>query len=172
MGRKSDPKRGDAFEMYKAHGGDITVREIARKLELKEKTVSAWKNRDDWVKKIHGTIEPKRGTAKTQKTQSRRSQKRQHVIDALIEAGTYSPALNLLIELYLDAWEEYGIDKSEKLRKEQAKYLGQLGLDGKNKELIKKSGRLLAKGQEEEEKEDEPPPENNKLLQFRQRVSR
>lgn len=60
----------------------------------------------------------------------------------------------MLIEVYLDAYEDYLEQRSEKLRKEMAKYLGQLGLDGKNKDLIKKSGVLLAK--EEEEKKKNP----------------
>ncbi|MEC2479995.1 hypothetical protein P9W83_25890, partial [Bacillus cereus] len=54
--------------------------------------------------------------------------------------------------------------------KQKAKYLGQLGLDGKNKELLKKSGVLLEKGKAE--KESTEPTDNNKLLQFRQRLNR
>ena len=88
----------------------------------------------------------------------------------MVEAGTYSPALDLLIEIYLDAYDEYLVDKNEKTRKELAKLLGQLGLDGKNKEIVKKSGRLLAKGDEENEKENVV--ENSKLVDFRKRRMR
>ncbi|WP_438824854.1 hypothetical protein [Bacillus sp. JJ722] len=107
-----------------------------------------------------------------------RIETRKRIIDALIEAGTYSPALDLLIELYLDAYEEYQLLKvndedTEKLRKELAKLLGQLGLDGKNKDLIKKNGVLLEKGDEEKENEKVPDTnENSKLVEFRQRRMR
>lgn len=123
------------------------------------------------------------------------------ILDVLVEAGTYTPALDPLIEIYLDAYEiyhvKYGLWKNlnfptvqktknvngdvkeskhllaqqvEVWSKQKAKYLGQLGLDGKNKELIKKSGVLLDKGKEE--KEDEKGVESNKLLQFRQKRQR
>jgi hypothetical protein len=125
----------------------------------------------------------------------------QRIMDVLIEAGTYSPALDPLIEIYLDAFEiytvKYGLWKNlnfptvkktknvngdskeskhplaqqvEVWSKNKAKFLGQLGLDGKNKELLKKSGVLLEKGKEENP--EEKPTESNKLLQFRQRMSK
>ncbi|AMR04584.1 hypothetical protein P4V72_29715 [Bacillus thuringiensis] len=125
----------------------------------------------------------------------------QRIMDVLVEAGTYSPALDPLIEVYLDAVEiysvKYGLWKNsnfptvqktknvngdvkeskhplaqqvEVWSKQKAKYLGQLGLDGKNKDLIKKSGVLLEKGKTE--KEPTEPSDSNKLLQFRQRLNR
>ncbi|WP_404810020.1 phage terminase small subunit-related protein [Metabacillus halosaccharovorans] len=175
MARKRDPNRDKAFELFKEHGGAITNREIAKQLDVLEKTISAWKSRDKWIKKMDGdicsTTKTKRSTTeKKSPTKDVRSNRKKQMIDSLVEAGTYSPALDLLIDLYLDAYEEYVENKSEKLRRELAKYLGQLGLDGKNKELIKSNGKLLAKG--DEEKEKEPVPENNKLLEFRQRRKR
>ncbi|RHW37397.1 hypothetical protein D1B31_16225 [Neobacillus notoginsengisoli] len=118
------------------------------------------------------TTKKKNTTNKKPRKQDTRSVQREQVIIALVEAGTYSPALDLLIEIYLDAYEEYKEQPSEKLRKELAKYLGQLGLDGKNKDLIKKSGRLLEKGDAEKKEEEPTPAENSKLVQFRQRMSR
>ncbi|PHC37071.1 hypothetical protein COF01_15435 [Bacillus pseudomycoides] len=125
----------------------------------------------------------------------------QRIMDVLVEAGTYSPALDPLIEIYLDAVEiysvKYGLWKNlnfptvqktknvngdvkeskhplaqqvEVWSKQKAKYLGQLGLDGKNKDLIKKSGVLLEKGEAQQEPVE--PTDNNKLLQFRQRLNR
>jgi hypothetical protein len=168
MPRKRDPRRDEAFEMFKKHSGNITNREIGKRLGVLEKTISAWKCRDKWIEKVDcSTTKP---TKKKNTSIDFREQQKNKIIDALVEAGTYSPALDLLIEIYLDAYEEYRENKTEKLRKELAKYLGQLGLDGKNKELIKKSGKLLAKGDEENKKEDVPI--NNKLVQFRQRMAR
>lgn len=166
MLRKKDPNREKAFELFKEHGGKIKNREIANILGLDERKVAVWKGRDKWNEQI-GIV--KQHTTKKRNTTNVRSKRKKEIIEALIEAGTYSPALDFLIEIYLDAYEEYKENKNEKLRKELAKYLGQLGLDGKNKELIKKSGVLLEK---EEEEEKEEVPQNNKLIQFRQRMSR
>jgi hypothetical protein len=173
--RKRDQNRDKAFLIFQEHKGDITNRAIAEKLDVLEKTISAWKSRDKWVAQLGGevrsTTKKKRSTTKrSSEGKNIRNEKKQQVVDALVEAGTYSPALDLLIEIYLDAYEDYARDRSEKLRKELAKYLGQLGLDGKNKDLIKKSGVLLEKSKEEAP--IEKPAENNKLLQFRQRMSK
>lgn len=182
MARKRDPNRDKAFELFKEHSGNITNREIANQLDVLEKTISAWKSRDKWLEKIDvevcSTTKSKRSTTKIKNTSSNgRSKHKKQIIDSLVEAGTYSPALDFLIEIYLDCYEEYqqlkiNGENTEKLRKELAKLLGQLGLDGKNKELIKKSGVLLAKGDEEKEKEKEPVAENSKLVEFRQRRMR
>jgi hypothetical protein len=174
--RERDPNRDKAFSIFKKHKGDITNRAIAEELGVLEKTISAWKSRDKWIAQLGGevcsTTKKKRSTTKKELgTQNVRTEKKQQVVDALVEAGTYSPALDLLIEIYLDAYEDYARDRSEKLRKELAKYLGQLGLDGKNKDLIKKSGVLLEKSKEEPP-EEKPAAESNKLLQFRQRMSK
>jgi Phage terminase small subunit len=174
--RKRDPNRDKAFLIFQKHEGSITNRAIAEELDVLEKTISAWKSRDKWVAQLSGkvcsTTKKKRSTTKKESGAINiRNEKRQQVVDALVEAGTYSPALDLLIEIYLDAYEDYARDRSEKLRKELAKYLGQLGLDGKNKDLIKKSGVLLEKSKEEP-LEEKPAEESNKLLQFRQRMSK
>jgi hypothetical protein len=183
LARPRNPKRDEALEIFKEHDGNIQNREIAGILEIPEKTISNWKSRDKWVEKIGvevcSTTKNKSSTTnENSASKNTRSKQREHVIDALIEAGTYSPALDLLIEIYLDAYTEYLLAKEEgvaeeKQRKEVARLLGQLGLDGKNKELIKKSGKLLAKGEDEEKKEPEQNPvENSKLLQFRKRRMR
>lgn len=177
LARKRDPNREKAFELFKEHNGNITNREIAKRLDVLEKTISAWKSRDKWKEKLGGvvcsTTKNIRSTTKPLKKDVRSIQQ-EKIINSLVEAGTYSPALDLLIELYLDAYEDYIENRDDKLRKELAKLLGQLGLDGKNKELIKKSGVLLAKGKEEEEenKDTSEADENNKLIEFRQRRKR
>ncbi|MUK89142.1 terminase [Ornithinibacillus sp. L9] len=48
MPRKRDPRRDKAFEIWKQQNGDISNREIANKLDVPEKTISAWKSRDKW----------------------------------------------------------------------------------------------------------------------------
>lgn len=48
MARERDPNRDKAFEIWKQHNGNITNREIAKHLNVLEKTISAWKSRDKW----------------------------------------------------------------------------------------------------------------------------
>lgn len=48
MARKRDPRRDEAFELFKKSNGTITNREISEKLSVSEKTISAWKSRDKW----------------------------------------------------------------------------------------------------------------------------
>ncbi|UKJ44301.1 phage terminase small subunit [Lysinibacillus sp. ACHW1.5] len=48
MARQRDPRRDEAFDIFKQHDGDITNRAIAEQLEVPEKTISAWKSRDKW----------------------------------------------------------------------------------------------------------------------------
>lgn len=48
MARKRDPRRDEAFKMFKNANGSITNKEIAEALSVPEKTISAWKSRDKW----------------------------------------------------------------------------------------------------------------------------
>ncbi|EOH66085.1 phage terminase small subunit [Enterococcus mundtii] len=48
MARKRDPRRDEAFELFKKSNGTITNREISEKLSVPGKTISAWKSRDKW----------------------------------------------------------------------------------------------------------------------------
>jgi phage terminase small subunit len=46
--RARDPKRDEAFNLWKKHNGEVTNRAIAEELDVPEKTISAWKSRDRW----------------------------------------------------------------------------------------------------------------------------
>ncbi|EMF0139455.1 small subunit of terminase [Enterococcus hirae] len=48
MARQRDPRRDEAFKLFKKSNGTITNREISEKLSVPEKTISAWKSRDKW----------------------------------------------------------------------------------------------------------------------------
>lgn len=48
MARQRDPKRDQAFEIWKQHNGEITNRVIAKRLDIDEKKVAVWKQRDKW----------------------------------------------------------------------------------------------------------------------------
>lgn len=57
MARKRDPRRDQALEMFKKANGSITNKEISEKLLVPEKTVSAWKSKDSWVKHLNGVLQ-------------------------------------------------------------------------------------------------------------------
>lgn len=48
MARTRDPNRDKALEIWKQHKGEITNRAIAEQLDIDEKKVAVWKQRDKW----------------------------------------------------------------------------------------------------------------------------
>lgn len=60
MPRERSTNRNKAFEIYKEHKGNITLREIAKILETPEKTISGWKVKDKWDSKLNGVLQKKR----------------------------------------------------------------------------------------------------------------
>ena len=57
-----DPRRDQAFEIYKKHEGNISLVEIANQLNVSDGTVRGWKSKDKWEQKLNGTFqdEPKK----------------------------------------------------------------------------------------------------------------
>ena len=163
----SKKKHEQGFELYKKHNGKISNAEIAKLLDASEATVRKWKSRYKWDEKL-GIKKSVSTSKKKSVTKNIRDEQRKQIMAALYEAGIYSPALEPLIEIYLDAYEKYHELKNkgiaeEKHRREIARLLGQLGIDGKNKNL-----QAIEKQKEEEKKEELP--QTNKLLMFRQRM--
>ncbi|CEP67868.1 Phage terminase small subunit [Moorella glycerini] len=65
MARQRSPERELAFQLYKEHEGNISNREIARRLNIPEKTVGGWKCKDKWEEKLNGVLQKdKRSTPK------------------------------------------------------------------------------------------------------------
>lgn len=64
MARQRDPRRKEAFQIWKKHDGKITNRAIAEQLDVPEKTVGGWKSKDKW----NGVLQSKiRSTPKEKK---------------------------------------------------------------------------------------------------------
>lgn len=55
MGKSRDPKRKEAFTIYRESNGKIKIKEIASILNASEGTVRGWKSKDKWDKKLNGT---------------------------------------------------------------------------------------------------------------------
>ncbi|WP_152560629.1 DNA translocase FtsK [Paenibacillus polymyxa] len=56
IGRKRDPKRDEAFDLYKASSGNIRLTDIASQLSVSEGTVRGWKAKDKWESLIAGEV--------------------------------------------------------------------------------------------------------------------
>ena len=151
------PERKQAFEIFKESNGLMNNKQIAKILGVNEKTVSSWKSLDNWVGSFISTNE--------RVETDEREAKRQEIKNVLIELGTYSPGLDFLIEMYLDAYEDYKLLRSDKIRREVVNYLSQLGLNAKG---LKKKKTVDV----DKEKEIDASQTDNKLLQFRQRKMR
>lgn len=55
--RQRSPNRDRAFEIYQQNGGSIDLVEIAEQLDLPAGTIRGWKNKDDWDKRLNGTLQ-------------------------------------------------------------------------------------------------------------------
>lgn len=71
MPKARSPERDQAYELYKNSKGLMPLREIARQLNVPEKSVSGWKCKDKWDDQmngvLHSKIKDKRSTPKSKK---------------------------------------------------------------------------------------------------------
>lgn len=76
MARKRDPRRDEAFEIYKKTKGDIKLKDIAEQLGISEGTVRGWKNKDKWDEQVNGTFQKKtpKNTERSKKKKEAREQ--------------------------------------------------------------------------------------------------
>ncbi|WP_446662964.1 terminase small subunit [Geobacillus sp. CCR] len=56
MPRQRDPRRDEAFEIWKASGGEIKLKDIAAQLGVSDTQVRKWKNLDQWEQKLKGNV--------------------------------------------------------------------------------------------------------------------
>lgn len=59
MPKARSPERDQAYELYKNSKGLMPLREIARQLNVPEKSVSGWKCKDKWDDQINGVLHTK-----------------------------------------------------------------------------------------------------------------
>lgn len=79
MPRARDPNRDRALEIWREHGGEITNRQIAEQLDIDEKKVAVWKQRDKWsvVQQSSNNVvqQPKKNVVQQKKSKTNKSQK-------------------------------------------------------------------------------------------------
>ena len=52
-----DPRRDEAFKIYKKNKGNISLVEIANQLSVSDGTVRGWKSKDKWEQQLNGTFQ-------------------------------------------------------------------------------------------------------------------
>ncbi|KAF6604480.1 phage terminase small subunit, partial [Bacillus sp. EKM417B] len=61
--RKRDPRRDEAFHLWKESGGTKKLKDIADELGVTSSTVRKWKANDKWEEKINGSAPKSKGSA-------------------------------------------------------------------------------------------------------------
>ncbi|MED5041496.1 terminase small subunit [Geobacillus stearothermophilus] len=56
MPRQRDPRRDKSFEIWKASGGEMKLKDIAAQLGVSDTQVRKWKNLDQWEQKLKGNV--------------------------------------------------------------------------------------------------------------------
>lgn len=85
MARIRDPNRDKAFEIYKAHKGNIDLVEIANQLNVPAGTIRGWKAKDKWDSKLNGAS-PKnteRSIKNTERSKSESASKQSYAKDEI-----------------------------------------------------------------------------------------
>lgn len=163
-----------AFELFKGSGGNLSNADIAAQLNVSPDTVRKWKSRYKWVQKLNenAACDSSKSVTKnksvTKQSISARAKQKKRILDALETAGIYSPSLDFLINLYLDAYEEYQENRTDKLRKEMARYLKELGLNNN----VKPKRSMGNQEQNEPIQPIQGQKSENKLLQFRRKFAK
>ncbi|MDO1831559.1 phage terminase small subunit-related protein, partial [Escherichia coli] len=80
MPRARDPNRDKAFELWKKSKGEMKLRDIAKHLDVPEKTVSGWKSKDKWEDLMNGVLHKNVRSTPNKKTSKRKSPKVEVVI--------------------------------------------------------------------------------------------
>lgn len=94
MPKARSPERDQAYELYKNSKGLMPLREIARQLNVPEKSVSGWKCKDKWDDQINGVLH-------TKIKDKRSTPKSKRVVKALIDEVDENEELSEQEKLYV-----------------------------------------------------------------------
>lgn len=101
MPRKRDPRREQAYDMWKECKGEITNREIAKQLDVPEKTIGAWKSKDNW----NGVLQTnKRSTPKQKGSKQSRSPSTKEVEEPIAESDELTEKQRPFCLYYVKYW--------------------------------------------------------------------
>ena len=61
MARPRNPKRDQAFQLWKKSNGTRLLKDIAEELECSQTLIRKWKNQDSWDEKLNGNVTKPKG---------------------------------------------------------------------------------------------------------------
>ena len=61
MARPRNPKRDQAFQLWKESNGTRLLKDIAEELECSQTLIRKWKNQDSWDEKLNGNVTKPKG---------------------------------------------------------------------------------------------------------------
>ncbi|MGP4041908.1 phage terminase small subunit [Gracilibacillus sp. D59] len=67
MARPRNPKRDEAFEIWKSSNGEKKLKDIAAELEVSDSQIRKWKNQDKWNEKLNGNVTKLKGNVTKRK---------------------------------------------------------------------------------------------------------
>ncbi|MFP7465667.1 phage terminase small subunit [Bacillus safensis] len=67
MARPRNPKRDQAFQLWKESNGTRLLKDIAEELECSQSLIRKWKNQDSWDEKLNGNVTKRPGAPKGSK---------------------------------------------------------------------------------------------------------
>ena len=102
MARKRDPRRDEAFEIWKQHNGEITNRAIAEQLDVPEKTIGGWKSKDKWNDKLNGVLHSIiRSTPKEKPAKKARAPNKKEAEGPIVESDELTDKQRLFCMYYV-----------------------------------------------------------------------
>jgi len=105
VARKRDPRRDEAFEIWKKHNGEITNRAIAEQLDVPEKTIGGWKSKDKWNDKLNGVLQTKiRSTPKEKSAKKARAPNKKEAKEPIVESDELTDKQRLFVGYYVKYW--------------------------------------------------------------------
>lgn len=102
MPRQRDPRRDEAFEIWKIHKGSISNREIAERLSVPEKTISAWKLRDKW--NVESNVVLQKNECSTTKELNRKNKQKNKVHEESLQSGELTEMQRLFCFYYVKSF--------------------------------------------------------------------
>jgi len=102
VARKRDPRRDEAFEIWKQHNGEITNRAIAEQLDVPEKTIGGWKSKDKWNDKLNGVLHSIiRSTPKEKPAKKARAPNKKEAEGPIVESDELTDKQRLFCMYYV-----------------------------------------------------------------------
>lgn len=86
MARPRNPKRDQAFHLWKESNGTRLLKDIAEELECSPTLIRKWKNQDSWDEKLNGNVTKRPGAPKGSKNARGNKGVKRHLVIKMLKA--------------------------------------------------------------------------------------